>query len=45
MPPEERLDMSRTKKQATEAAVREIRRRTRSQLMIERVIESGQGER
>ena len=38
MPPEERLDMSRTKKQATEAAVREIRRRTRRKFAPEEKI-------
>jgi transposase len=38
MPPEERLDMSRTKKQSTEAAVREIRRRTRRKFAPEEKI-------
>jgi len=38
MPPEERLDMSRTKKQATEAAVRKIRRRTRRKFAPEEKI-------
>ena len=38
MPPEERLDRSRTKKQATEAAVREIRRRTRRKFAPEEKI-------
>ncbi len=38
MPPEERLDMSRTKKQATEAAVREIHRRTRRKFAPEEKI-------
>jgi hypothetical protein len=38
MPPEERLDMTKQKKQSTEAAVRDIRRRTRRKFSPEEKI-------